>query len=279
VSGSVSSHEAVSIRLVGIDVDGTLVGASGIVDPRIWQAAQKARAADIRLSLCSGRPAFGLALEYAKHLGDGWHSFQNGASIVHLASGRSLSTPLPTDAIALLIAQARSTGHILELYSDNDFVCESSGAWAHAHAKLLGIPYTPRAYESLKGAVVRAQWLVSPSDSPRVIAAVPAGVEVAESTSPIMPDARFIGITRTGISKGSALRTIVADYGMSLGEVMYIGDAGNDLSALQIVGYPVAMANADPAVLRIARHITGHVDHAGVADALELAIADNGALG
>lgn len=90
-----------------------------------------------------------------------------------------------------------------------------------------------------------------------------------------MPDARFVGITRTGISKGSALRTIVADYGMSLGEVMYIGDSGNDLPALQIVGYPVAMGNADPAVRRAARHIVGDVESAGVADAFDLAINEN----
>ena len=267
---------AALIRLIGIDVDGTLVGAAGVVDPRIWQAAERARAAGVRLSLCSGRPAFGLALGYAKQLGDGWHSFQNGASILHLASGRSLSTPLPPAAVSALIARARITGRILELYSDTDFVCESSAAWAHAHAALLGIPFAPRAYESLEGgAVVRAQWLVAPSDSPGAIADVPEGVEVAESTSPIMPDARFIGITRTGISKGSALRTIVADYGMSLGEVMYIGDSGNDLSALRIVGYPVAMANADQAVQRAARHIVGSVDNAGVADAFELAIEEN----
>lgn len=275
MTASGNSRATASIRLIGIDVDGTLVGASGLVDPRVWQAAERARSAGIRLSLCSGRPAFGVALDYAKQLGDGWHSFQNGASVVHLASRRSLSTPLPTDAVASLIAQSRSTGQILELYSDDDFVCESSAPWAYAHGKLLGITYAPRSYESLRGAAVRAQWLVSPADSPRVVAAIPNGVDVAESTSPIMPDTRFVGITRAGISKGSALRTIVADYGMSLSEVMYIGDAGNDLPALRIVGYPVAMANADHAVLSIARHVTGHVENAGVADAMDMAIAEN----
>ena len=260
------------VRLVGIDVDGTLVGASGIVDPKNWQAAGRARAAGIRLALCSGRPAFGVALGYAKQLGDGWHSFQNGASIMHFASGRSLSTPLPMDVVGGLISQARSNGRILELYSDSDFVCESSDAWAHQHAELLGIPYTPRPYESLKGAVVRAQWLASPADSQQIIADAPATVEVAESTSPIMPATRFIGMTHTGISKGSALRTIIADYGMRLEEVMYVGDAGNDLSALQIVGYPVAMGNSDAAVLHAAKFTVGHVNDAGLADALELAI-------
>ena len=260
------------IKLIGIDVDGTLVGSSGIVDPSIWRAAERVRAAGIHVALCSGRPAFGLALEYAQRLDDGWHSFQNGASVVHLASGRSHSSTLPTEFVSALIAQARSGGRLLELYSDNDFASESTSDWAREHAALLGVPFEPRPFESLRGTAVRAQWLVSPADSTRTMAEAPAGVEVAESTSPLMPDTRFIGMTRAGVSKGSALRVIAADYGISLDEAMYVGDAGNDLSALQIVGYPVAMANADAAVLRIARHTAGYVDRAGLVDALELAL-------
>ena len=174
--------------------------------------------------------------------------------------------------MSALIAQARSGGRLLELYSDNDFASESTSDWAREHAGLLGVPFEPRPFESLRGTAVRAQWLVSPTDSARTMAEAPAGVEVAESTSPLMPDTRFVGMTRAGVSKGSALRVIAADYGISLDEVMYVGDAGNDLSALQIVGYPVAMANADPAVLKIARHIAGDVNNAGLADALELAL-------
>jgi len=72
------------IHLVGIDVDGTLLGSSGNVHPEVWGVAQRARTAGIHLALCSGRPAFGLALEYARRLdADGWHVFQNGASIVN----------------------------------------------------------------------------------------------------------------------------------------------------------------------------------------------------
>jgi hydroxymethylpyrimidine pyrophosphatase-like HAD family hydrolase len=53
---------------------------------------------------------------------------------------------------------------------------------------------------------------------------------------------------------------------------MYVGDAGNDLSALRIVGHPIAMANADPAVIEAARHTVGDVNQGGLAEALEIAI-------
>jgi len=261
------------IRLIGIDVDGTLVGSSGKVDPAVWQAAERARAAGIHLALCSGRPAFGVALEYARQLeADGWHIFQNGASIIHLADGQARSTTLPPDSVRTLIAQARSTDDVLELYGDKQYVTESASAWAHAHAALLGVPFRARPFESMAEPVVRAQWLLSPADAARAMAAPHPHLEVAQSSSPLMPDTTFVGLTREGVSKGSAMRAIASEYGVVLHDVMYIGDSGNDLSALGIVGYPVAMANADPAVLKVARHIVGHVDQGGVAQALELAL-------
>ena len=265
------------IGLVGIDVDGTLVGTSGTVAPVVWEAAQRARAAGIRLALCSGRPAFGVALEYAQKLDpDGWHIFQNGASVVHAGSGHSRSVTLPPDSVKSLIARARSTGDLLELYSDKAYVTESTSSWAHAHAALLGVPFEARPFESLAGPVVRAQWLLSQEDAKAVMAAAHPQLEIAQSSSPLMPDTVFVGLTREGVSKGSALRTVAAEYGVSLQDVMYVGDAGNDLSALRIVGHPVAMANADPVVLKVAVHTVGHVDEGGLAQALELAIGTLG---
>ena len=262
------------IGLIGIDVDGTLVGANGEVDAAIWRAAQQARAAGIRLALCSGRPAFGLALEYAKRLdADGWHSFQNGASTINLADRRSLSIGLPDALVHTLIARARSTGRLLELYSDSDYVTESTCAWASQHAELLGVPFKPRPFEALRGPIVRAQWVTSQDDAAIVSAEAPADVEVAQSTSPLMPDTCFIGITRLGVSKGSAMRTIAADYGIALADTMYVGDAGNDLPALRVVGFPVAMQNAAAEVRQVAKHIVGHVERAGLAEALQLAVA------
>ena len=265
------------IRLVGIDVDGTLVGSSGVVNPRIWQAADAARAHGIHLALCSGRPAFGVAREYAQRLeATGWHIFQNGASVVHLANGQSRSATIPQDQVRALIHQARATGEVLELYSDATYVTESDSEWARVHAELLGVTFAPQPFESLDQRVVRAQWLLHGEQATRFATTAPAGLEVAQSSSPLMPDTQFVGLTRAGVTKGTALRTLADSYGILLDEVMYVGDSGNDLSALRIVGHPVAMGNADPAVRHAATHTVGHVDAGGLAEALELATATSG---
>ncbi len=262
-----------AVKLVGIDVDGTLVGASGDVHPRVWEAAERARAKGIRLALCSGRPAFAIALEYAERLDSvGWHAFQNGASIVHLPSGRSRSVALPSEAVHAFIVEARASGSVLELYNDREWVTESNAIWARDHARLLGAEFAPRPFESLDGPAVRAQWLLTRAQAERMMALPHPGLEAAQSTSPLMPDTQFVGFTREGVSKASAMRTIAAEYSIPMQDVMYIGDSGNDVSALRVVGHPVAMANADPAVIAVARTTVPHVDDGGVAQALEIAL-------
>lgn len=259
------------IALIGIDVDGTLVGSSGEVPAVVWQAAEQARAAGIHLALCSGRPAFGVAAEYARRLDDdGWHIFQNGASVVNLATHHSRSTPLPEGCVRGLIAQARETGQVLEIYGDDDYVVESEAPWARQHAELLGLQFKPRPFETLSPPLVRAQWLLSPEDASRLVA--PPGLEMANSSSPLMPNVRFVGLTRQGVSKGTAMQEIAAAYRVDMRDVMYIGDSGNDISALRVVGHPIAMANADPEVIKVAGRTVGHVDDAGVAEALRLAV-------
>jgi Cof subfamily protein (haloacid dehalogenase superfamily) len=261
------------IRLIGIDVDGTLVGSSGVVQPHVWNAVAIARDSGIHLTLCSGRPAFGIALEYARRLDpQGWHIFQNGASVVNLGTHESRSVAIPTPWVTKLIAQARDTGETLELYSDESYVVESTSDWAREHAELLGLPFEPRPFESLTQPVVRAQWLLSPAVGTRFMAVAHPGLEVAQSTSPLMRSTWFVGLTKEGVSKGTALRAVAGQYGVAMRDVMYVGDAGNDLSALKVAGHPVAMANADPAVLKAATFTAGDVDEGGLALALERAI-------
>jgi Cof subfamily protein (haloacid dehalogenase superfamily) len=262
------------IGLVGIDVDGTLVGKSGEVSPRVWEAAELARTKGIRLALCSGRPAFGRAMEYARRLdAGGWHAFQNGASIVHLATGQSRSVALPPTAVTAFIAEARESGNVLELYNDQGWVTESTTPWAVEHAKLLGVKFEPRSFESLEGPAVRAQWLLTSPQASQMMSRPHPQLEAAQSTSPLMPDTQFVGFTHQGVSKASAMSTIAEAYGVDLEDVMYIGDSGNDLSALRVVGHPVAMGNGQPAVIAAAKHTVGSPDEGGVAQALQMAIA------
>jgi len=263
------------IRLISLDVDGTLVGSSGTVPLDVWTIATRVRAAGIRLAICSGRPAFGGTLAMAERLDpDGWHVFQNGASIVHLSSGHSMSTPLEPAAIELLVERARRTSRIFELYTDSAYAVESTDPIAREHARLLGVSFVARSFDSLEGPVVRAQWLLSSDEVTPTLSEPYPGLEVAASTSPLMPATTFVMITKTGVSKASALRAIAEKDGVPLAEVMHVGDGHNDIEAMAEVGFPVAMGNAPPEVHHAARFHVGHVDRGGLVEALEMALRD-----
>lgn len=264
------------IGLVCIDVDGTLVGHGGVVVPRVWALAEQALAAGIRLALCTGRPGFGIARQWAARIDPtGWHVFQNGASVIDFGSGQSRSSPLPRAVRDMLVARARSVGRVLELYDDHGYAVEIDNPRSRAHAALLDVPFVVRGLDQL-AAPVRAQWLIGHDALAGVLAEPCDGVDAVPSTSPIMPDTSFVNMTASGVGKDSGVRLVAEAHGVDLADVMVIGDAPNDLGALAVCGHPVAMADADPRVLAIARTVVADADSGGVADALALALASRG---
>lgn len=261
------------IDLVCIDVDGTLVGSSGDVTARIWRAAAMTRARGVRLAICSGRPAFGAARHYADRLDpDGWHVFQNGASIVHLPDGVTRSRAIPPPVVGRLVAHSRTLSRPLELYTDRDYAVEMDIPRTRRHAALLGVPFVARDLRSLTGPVVRAQWLVPHAELTVVLAEPDDGLLLSHSLSPVMPDTSFINLTPAGVDKAAAVRIVADAYGFPLERVMMVGDSANDVSTMRIVGVPVAMANAEADVHAVATHRVAHVDQDGLAEAFDLAL-------
>ncbi len=260
------------LPLIFVDVDGTLVGTTNDVRPEVWDAADALRAQGAHLVLCSGRPGFAKAREYAERLDpDGWHVFQNGASVVHLPTGATRSRGLPPDRVDWLTTRARETGRILELYTDHEYAVAEDTPRTRQHATLLGAPFVARPFDALAGSVVRAQWLLGKEEVDLVVAEPHFGLNYAPSVSPVMPDTTFVNITAEGVDKGLAVRLVAEAYGVPLGRVMMVGDGGNDVPAMQAVGYPVAMGNAEPEARAVAWRVVADVDAGGLCEAFALA--------
>jgi Cof subfamily protein (haloacid dehalogenase superfamily) len=264
---------ASTVKLVCIDLDGTLVGSSGSPTDAVWSAADRARKAGIHLAICTARPGTGLAWKWAKRLDpNGWHQFQAGASIMHTQTLQTHSAPLPDGAARLSYCAALANGWIFEAYSDADYIVDSDDPAAAAHADLLGIPYVRRSLTDLRGPVVRTHLIVTDAQLADALADTPPGCHALGATSPVMPGYNFVSVTAQGVSKASGVATLATLFGCDLAEVMMIGDGHNDVPAMRVVGHPVAMGNAPDDVATFARHRVAHVDADGVAEALDLAV-------
>jgi Cof subfamily protein (haloacid dehalogenase superfamily) len=264
------------IPLVILDLDGTVIGSSGQVLPAVWEAAERARDAGVRLAVCTGRPGLGIALRVAKRLGPtNPHVFQSGAHIGYPDGDTLKVSALKEAVVKRLVQHARSVGLVLEVYTPNHLYVERKTPMSEAHAKMIGVAALVRDLGEVAESepVVRAQWVLTPSQEAAAMALALDEVHVSRATSPALPATLFVSITRAGVSKGSAVRDLVEHMRLRVDQVMAVGDSAGDLPMLTLVGHPVVMANAEEALLARFPRRVGHVDEAGVVEALELAIA------
>jgi Cof subfamily protein (haloacid dehalogenase superfamily) len=263
------------IPLICIDVDGTLVSASGVVTDTVWAAVDRALERGQHLALSTARGAFAAGWEMAERLDpDGWHVFHAGGATVHTGTGNVRGHSLDAAQLSTALAVAAENDWTLELYSAKDYAVASDDPFAVEHAGLIGVPFEQRSLDEFIAAnelIVRVQFVVPESDIAAVTCAMePSGLSVTSATSPIMPGAAFVSATQQRITKATGIAQICDDLGISMRHVMMIGDGLNDLAAIEAVGHPVAMGNAAPEVHRLARYTVADVDHDGVAEALDL---------
>lgn len=85
---------------------------------------------------------------------------------------------------------------------------------------------------------------------------------------------QFCEVNSKGISKGRAVEELAKELGISIKDVICIGDGGNDLEMLKRAGLSVAMANALDEVKNIASYVTESNNESGVSKAIKKLILE-----
>lgn len=90
-------------------------------------------------------------------------------------------------------------------------------------------------------------------------AGIPVLILSKETNGVVAARARKLGVESLQAvdEKAPALRAWAAERGIPLERVAYLGNDINDLSCLELVGWPVAVADAHPSVIRAARIVLG----------------------
>ena len=81
-------------------------------------------------------------------------------------------------------------------------------------------------------------------------------------------DYQTIEVTKAGVTKASGLIHVCEHYGIKPESVIVFGDSGNDVPAMRIAGYAVAMGNAFQEVKAAADEVTESIHDDGVALAI-----------
>jgi hypothetical protein len=264
-------------QLLVLDIDGTLVGHSGEPSNRVRAALQATQQRGMHIALCTGRPMASCA-PIARGLGlRGPHVVFNGALVKNPETGAIiLDRPLPMPAARRVIDFCRQHEICCELYTDDTHYVERDWRESRLHAISIRVTYEFGDFETLlqQGEPAKLQVITADDRARGLVTRLAEEMrdEVGISWAIPMPpavDMECVNIIHPTASKGEAVKALAAHYGLDRTSVMAAGDAPNDLPVFEVVGFRIAMGNADGRLKSLAEYIAPDVNDDGLAVAIE----------
>lgn len=270
------------IRLIALDVDGTLLDSEWTVPAANRDAIRRATDAGIEVALVTGR-RFDFARPVIAQIDAPLTLIVSGGALVKSRDGQTLVRHLLPAAVARSVVEATR-----DFRDATALVFDRPHAAQVVHERLDIRDAHRRAYfernrdfitemvplESalvedpiqvmFSGGVARMRDLVGLVRALEVVESVALAVTEYERR-----DFSLVDVNRAGCTKGATLAEWAARQGFTAAEVMAVGDNFNDQEMLEFAGLPVVMGNAVEPLKQLGWPVTLDNDNGGVAAAIE----------
>jgi len=280
----------VSIQLIAIDIDGTLMPSTGPrISSRNGAALRAAEAAGIEIVIATGRrQAYAMPLIAQVGLDENSVMISSNGAVVRGFDGQLL------DRRFLSVETARQLCVALRGYGTMVFTFDREGAGAlvienlkQLHARidrwveankpyLVEVQPIERAFdageEPIQGMLCGTVEEMVAAEKALLLSDV-AGQIAMHRTEYASRNLSILDLLPPGCSKGAALDCLARIRGLEREHIMAIGDNLNDLEMLDYSGYGVVMGNASAEIRSVAERrgwqVTASNDEDGVAVAIE----------
>lgn len=269
------------IRLIALDIDGTLLNSHFEVSPANRAAIIEATRRGIEVALVTGR-RYDFALPVARQIDARLTMIVNNGAMVrtngqtrvrHLlpreTARRVLQATVPwREGAAVVFDRPKANQVILQSIDWNDparggyytrnreFLAEADPLESCLTEDPIQVMFT--------GGVAPMREAELALRSVQFIQEFALAVTVYEAK-----DFSMIDVIHPAVSKGAALAEWAGLRGLSREEILAIGDNHNDLEMLSFAGVPVVMGNCVPELKTRGWAVTGSNDEDGVAAAIE----------
>lgn len=285
-------EDDIMIKLIAVDLDGTLLDGENRVDDRNIRALQRALDMGIYVVPATGRCMGVFPQELTSLIGLRYAVTENGALIWNYQGEREwrrMGLPRGKAGEILRMAEGESARAEENPANAVEFQVYAE-VFIHGQAyadirSLEGIEATPLGRNFIRYFTENHNFVVGLCGQETLLdaaekvnlyfpdAADGAGVRSRLEQDPMIKTASSIcgnvEVTAAGVEKGAALWELAQQLGIGRREILAFGDNENDLGMFAAAGTAVAMGNAGERVRQAAGHVTGTNDEAGVATFLE----------
>ena len=267
------------IKMIGLDLDGTLLNTRKELTERSREALRKAIDQGILVLAATGRPYTGIPEELRNFPGIRYALTSNGARILDTQTGTVLIEEL------LHWEDARRALRVMRKYDTLQEIYYDGRGYAD-RTKLEEIHryhHNPHMWEYVQKSRIAVSDIMEVIDREKRDMDKIQGLfadmrEREQAWQELAKDKRIelvgslkynIEINAAGVNKGKGLIKLGELLGICREEIMACGDGDNDVEMLREAGFGVAMENAEEEVKRAADYITETNDEDGVAKAIE----------
>ena len=265
------SAGAPDIRLVAIDLDGTLLDDTKQISPPTLKAPQSLADSGTKIVIASARPPRSVRHIYARLGLDTWQINCNGALIWDEPSQttvfhRPMAGHLARKIIDIARARFNSvlvSCEILDRWhtdrTDNTYTTETGRLFK---------PDVVASLDQISAQPITKLLLLDHRDTISRLEAELSGVH-NDQVSLVRADPELIQLMDRRVSKAVALKMTADHYGIPIHQVMAIGNAPNDVGMLQLAGAAIAMGNAHILAKQAAHWVAPSNNDHGVLAALK----------
>ena len=268
-----------SIRLIALDLDGTLLDSQKRLSDRNREALKACIARGIYVVPCTGRTVEGIPKMITEIPGIRYAITVNGGSIVDMEKKKILDQRLMEKEIALDIINQIKDRHIMyDIYADGQGISEDRFYNHLDEYKIKNeiqqlvkrtrrvVPNIIQYVKQKEGMVDKVNLFFSDLEEREEIRTL-----LKQRTDVIVSSSLYnnLEINALGAEKGEALLRLASILGVLPEETMACGDGDNDASMIRLAGTGVVMENGEEHIKRIADYITASNDESGVAQAIE----------
>ena len=270
-----------SIKLVAIDMDGTLLNEHGNLNPATVDAVKAAKKAGVKIVLCTGRPLMGIqrflpALELNEP-GD-YAITYNGALVQHTNDGKVLAKHTLSYEDYLRIEYTAQSLGVHSHAEDEEAIYTANhdiSPYTVHEVALVDMPLRYQTADQFSRDHVFSKMMLI--DYPDVLAKAKENLPQAiqDDYYVVNSEPFYLEVLNKKASKSNALADLAQQLHLDVTEVMAIGDQENDLSMLEYAGSAVAMGNGIDKVKNIADLVTAPNTEDGVAQVInEVVLGD-----